>query len=161
DTTPGAPWRTPAFRLSIVNHSDTRRFWVSALYCGSGYIFDRTHYTSTSFSITNRFLEKELLEGKDQVVTMTDEINDPTANRRIAYETIELSLLDDYFDEGYNEINDLIKIFVSTEELDTSPFNMEGIPIDTEGMLAERPAGRFSHQQPPQSDWRTFEIPIT
>jgi hypothetical protein len=161
ETTPGDSWRSPAFRLSIVNRSDRKSFWVTALYCGTGYTFDRTHYTSTSFSITNRFLEKELLKSKDQVATMIDEVNDLSANHHIAYESIQLSLLDDYFDQGYNEIKDLIKIFVSTEELDTSPFNMEGIPIDTEGILAGKPAGRQILLQPPQPDWRTFEIPIT
>ena len=159
DATPGDPWHPPAFRLSIVSHSKARKFWVSALYCGSGYTFDRTHYTSTSFCITNRFLEKELLEKKNQVEKMTDEINDPSADRHPPRESIQLSLLDDYFDQGYNEIKDVIKIFVSTEELDTSPFNMEGVAIDTEGKLAERPAGQL--QPPAQPDWRTFEIPIT
>ncbi|HSL44453.1 MAG TPA: caspase family protein [Anaerolineales bacterium] len=160
-TIPGGPWHPPAFRLSIGNHSHTRSFWVSALYCGSGYTFDRTHYTSTLFSITNRFLEKELLAAKGQIAKLMDEIHDHHANYHIAYESIQLSLLDDYFDQGYNEIKDLIKIFVSTEELDTSPFNMHGIPIDTEGILAARPAGKNPLLQPPQPDWRTFEIPIT
>ena len=158
DTVPGGPWHPPAFRLSIVNHSKAREFWVSALYCGVGYIPDRTHYTSTSFSITNRFLEQELLK-KKTAAKMADEINDPYADRHVAYESIQLSLLDDYFDRGYNEIKDVIKVFISTEELDTSPFNMKGVAIDTEGQLAEKPAGQL--QPPPQPDWRTYEIPIT
>jgi hypothetical protein len=159
DTAAGEPWHPPAFRLSIVNRSN-REFWVSALYCGTGYIFDRTHYTSTSFSITNQFLEKEHLERKGQVAKMTDELNDPNTNRYIEYESIQLSVLDDYFDQGYNEIKDIIKIFVSTDEIDTMSYNMVGIPIDTQGILAERP-GDEGPVRPSQPDWRTVEIPIT
>jgi hypothetical protein len=155
DTIPGDPWRPPAFRLSIASRSG-RKFWVSALYCGSGYIFDRTHYTSTSFSINNRFLEREELAEQGQVARMTDEVSDPTTDRHVAFESIQLSLLDDYYDQGYNEIKDLIKIFVSTEELDTTPFNMLGIPIDTQRSLAARHLG-MEEEEP---DWRTFEIPV-
>lgn len=156
DKRPGDPWRPPAFRLSIANHSD-RLLIVSALYCGSGYVFDRTHYTSTSFSITNQFLEREELAKRNQVAKMMDEISDPQKDRHVAFESIQLSLLDDYFDRGYNEVKDLVKVFVSTDELDTSCFNMKGIPIDIQGVLGKR----FLGIEAEESDWRTFEVPIT
>jgi len=153
---PKGPWHEPAFRLSIINRSK-RKFWVSALYCGVDYTVDGTgsNYSSTSFSITNRFLEKEELSNGD-VAKLTDELNE-----NFELESITLSLLDDYFDQGYNEIKDTIKIFISTEEIDTSPFNMVGIPIDVEEIAGEKPAGKVLPVQPPESDWRTLEIPLT
>jgi hypothetical protein len=161
EKTPGGPWHPPEFRLSITNRSAARSFWVSALYCGVGAVFDRTHYTSTSYSITNRFLAKEQLATQGQMVKLTDAVNDPITNRHIDYESIQLSILDDYFEQGYNEIKDVIKIFVATEEIDTSAYNLEGIAIDTEGTLSGKPAGRHFQLQPAQPDWRTFDIPLT
>ncbi len=158
---PKGPWHPPFFRLSITNNSQTRKFWVTALYCGVDYIPDKKgYYTSTAFSITNRFLRKEELN-RGHVAKMTDEIHEFNTNRRIEYESIQLSLLDDYFDQGYNEIKDTIKIFISTEEIDSSPFNTDGIPIDVEGVLSEKQAGRPILFKPKLSDWCTFEIPIT
>jgi hypothetical protein len=153
---PKGPWHTPAFRLSLINTSKKRKLWVSVLYCGTGYTVDGTgmNYSSTSFSITNRFLEKEELS-IGGIAKLTDELND------VELESIILSLLDDYFDQGYNEIKDTIKIFLSTEEIDTSPFNMVGVPIDVEEVMAPRPAGTLRPSEVQQSDWRTFEIPVT
>jgi hypothetical protein len=153
---PKGPWHTPAFRLSLINNSKKRKLWVSVLYCGTGYTVDGTgmNYSSTSFSITNRFLEKEELS-IGGIAKLTDELNG------VELESITLSLLDDYFDQGYNEIKDTIKIFLSTEEIDTSPFNMVGVPIDVEEVMAPRPAGTLRPLEVQQSDWRTFEIPVT
>jgi Caspase domain len=159
DNHPNGPWHTPAFRLSIINKSATRKLWASALYCGIGYIPDESgNYISTSFSITNQFLEKKELSIND-----TAKLMDAVATfDRVELESITLTVLDDYFDQGYNEIKDTIKIFVSTEEIDTSPFNMVGIPINIkEDYIEAKPAGILRPQQPQQSDWRTFEIPVT
>lgn len=153
---PKGLWHMPAFRLALKNNSKRRYFWVSVLYCGTGYTVDKTgrNYSSTSFSITNRFLDKEKLS-VGSIAKLTDELNG------VELESIMLSLLDDYFDQGYNEIKDIIKIFISTEEIDTSPFNMIGVPINVEEVMASRPAGAVPQLEAQQSDWRTFEIPLT
>ncbi|MGK7893178.1 MAG: hypothetical protein AB4372_05980, partial [Xenococcus sp. (in: cyanobacteria)] len=158
---PKGPWHPPFFRLSITNNSQTRKFWVTALYCGVDYSPDKKgYYTSTAFSITNRFLRKEELN-RGHVAKMTDEIHEFNTNRRIEYESIQLSLLDDYFAQGYNEIKDTIKIFISTEEIDSNLFNTKGIPIDVEGVLPKKQLGTPILFQRQPSDWCTFEIPIT
>lgn len=160
DNHPNGPWHTPGFRLSIINKSKTRKLWVSALYCGVGYIPDGSgNYSSTSFSITNKFLEKKELSANGGIAKLMDA---GAAFNQVELESITLTVLDDYYDQGYNEIKDTIKIFVSTEEIDTSPFNMLGIPINVkEDDIEAKPAGIIRPQQPEQSDWRTFEIPVT
>lgn len=150
-------WHPPFFRLSIENKSN-RSFWVSALYCGAGFLPDGNNYVTTSFSISNQFLEKEQLRQRS-IAKMIDRYVD--RNTPFESESIQLSILDDYFEQGYNEIKDVIKIFVSTEEMDTSVFNRPGIPIDHEGTLSPRPTGRSATSPPPQPDWKTFEIPVT
>lgn len=161
DSHPKGPWHPPYFRLSITNKSFGTAYWISVLYCGTWYKLDnnRKNITSTSYSITNKFLNKALLN-PTKTIKIVDEVNN--RNSKYIYESIELSILDDYFDNGLNEIKDIIKIFVSTEEIDTSFLNLEGIPIDITELesLNEKPAGKGAHQLP-ISDWRTFEIPIT
>jgi hypothetical protein len=155
---PKGTWHNPAFQLSVINNSKTRKFWVSVLYCGMGYTVDdtRRNYSSTSFSITNRFLDKEELS-IGGIARLTDEYN----NNEEELESIILTLLDDYFDQGYNEIKDTIKIFISTEEIDTSPFNTPGVPIHVKELMAARSAATSPTLEIEQSDWRTFEIPVT
>lgn len=160
DVHPGGPWHTPAFRLSVTNRSKRRTFWVSALYCGGGY--DNTAnppYPSTVFSIDNRFLP-----GKEITVVgtehMVDEPNISNGEFVIPYRSIMLSILDDYFDQGYNEIQDVIKLFVSTAKIDTDPFNGKGIPIDVNDAQSPRMT-RAGTARLAKYDWRAFEISIT
>lgn len=157
---PGGPWHTPAFKLSITNRSQRRKLWMSALYCGGGYDNSaKPPYPSTLFSIQNRFLaEEEVAVGG--TASMIDTPNTPTGGQIIPYRSIMLSILDDYFDQGYNELHDTIKLFVSTTKIDTTPFVGNGMPIDVDGTLPikfSRPGSEVLSKY----DWCTFEIPIT
>lgn len=161
---PGGPWHPPAFRFNVENKHPRQAFWVSILYCGMGYSSDKQDGTfqSTVYDITNIFLEKERLPS-GKVVEMKDkidltEIMEDSTNYFKVYESIELSILDDYFRQGNNEIKDILKVIVSTEELDTSVFQMQGIPIDVTDLENQRGDSRNIDIE---NNWQSFEFPIT
>lgn len=182
---PGNDWHAPAFQLTVRNKSD-KQLWIGGLYCGSGYGQTNTgEFYSVNFEITDRFQPAESV-GPGQSVNWTDQLADLQSSiveqdsipqsylgdqsagspavkpekrlRQTEIKSIRLGLLEDYFDLGYNEIKDLIKIFVSTESFSTTDFCQTGLPVE----LPERTRKK---SEPPQMsrprNWRTFEIPIT
>ena len=153
----GLAWHPPEFRLSIENTSPGQIFWVSALYCGVGYIAQGRYYNSTLFSIVNRFLENARLEANKQI-DMIDTVYEEKNNAHINYKSIQLNILDDYFEYGLNEMKDMIKIIVATEEFDTNQFVMNGIPLKIKGAGSEKDISMAPDASP---DWRTYELPVT
>lgn len=155
---PRGPWHPPAFRLQITNLHPQKDYWVSGLYCGLGFTANEegTEYISTAYAITNQFMASQKIS-KGEKAMMIDSFVD--IDMRFDYQSIELSLMDDYFDQGNNEIKDIIKVFVSSEALDLNAFEMPGIEIDTAyDPAGSKPSGRRPKLGP---DWRTFDFPIT
>jgi pimeloyl-ACP methyl ester carboxylesterase len=122
-------------RVGITNKS-TRNFWVSALYIGS------------DFSVSNEFLQKKELKPKE--ITWIEYLNEPK---------IPFLIQKEYLTWGINEIQEYFKIFISTDEIDTSIHNQAGLELDTK-KGATRAIGLAS---PPvlMNDWRTVLIPVS
>ena len=132
---PGEKWKQPAFRLKITNKSD-RALWASGV------------VLEDDFSITNQFLPKQELAAGEEV-WMTDE----------GYKTLALSVQDKFYQTGITEFNDLLKLIVSTEELDTQNLNQEGLEPDIPATGKRSVGRRRSHISIP--DWTTKDIGIT
>jgi len=152
----GSLWHGPAFRLKITNTS-TQKIWVGALYCGSDFDFNEDKEKTLLYSITSRFLEPVILEAGKSIY-LEDVFINPTDQKKSFIKTISLHVLDDYFDQGYNEINDIIKVFASRDEFDLAYHNLKGLEMDPLKMSIVRPA--MTEREMP-SNWRSFDIPIT
>ncbi len=130
-------WHSPAFRLKITN-TGNRLLWVHALYIGN------------DFSITDQLLPKQDLKPGEEV-WLTD------VSEGFPYKTIPLQLEDAYQAWGISEIKELVKLFISTEELAVHRFNQDGLQQDT-ATSSTRGIGR--RQQVSGPDWTTREIEL-
>jgi Caspase domain len=123
-------------RVGIKNIG-TRNYWVSALYIGS------------DFGVTNEFLPKK--EIKPNETAWVEYNNKPS---------IPFLIQKEYLSWGVNEIHEYFKIFISTDEIDTSIHNQSALALDTRESGTR---GVMDVESPSvlRSDWRTILLPIT
>jgi pimeloyl-ACP methyl ester carboxylesterase len=119
-----------------IKNIGTRSFWVSALYIGS------------DFSVSNEFLPKK--EIKPTEIAWIEYQNKPN---------VPFIIQKEYLSWGVNEIQEYFKIFISTDPIDTSIHNQEGLQLDMRGG-ATRVIGTATPSVP-SNDWRTILLPIT
>jgi hypothetical protein len=119
----------PAFQLQLRN-TGQRTLWVSLLYLGS------------DFSATNALIPKQAL-GPGEEVWASDVVDG------YAYRTIPLQI----DDSKLTAVDEYIKVFISTEELDIGMYNQKGLKADTN---THRAIG--FRQQPQEKDWATKTI---
>ena len=167
------PWFPPAFKLQLTNNSD-KPLWVSAMYCGGWYRerdfyninyiegqsdTDFYPYESTLFGITDQFLRPtKILPGEK--VLMEDEYDLPGSDTHFGTNLIELNILDDYFDNGLNELKDFIKILVSENQFDTRIFNQVGVEINSEFKPSIQSSKHSPKRKRKPEKWRTYNIDI-
>lgn len=123
-------------RVGIKN-TGTRNYWVSALYIGS------------DFGVTNEFLQKQEIK--------------PTETAWVQYNnkpSIPFLIQKEYLSWGVNEIHEYFKIFISTDEIDTSIHNQSALVLDTRD-TATRAIMDIEGPSVLRHDWRTFLVPIT
>lgn len=124
-------WHRPAFQLKICNNG-LRPLWVGLLYLGS------------DFSIDNQLLTKEMLAPGQEV--WAQEIFNG-----YAYRTISLHIQDNQLRKGINRIDEYLKLFISTEELNTDVYCQKGLDANRTKM----PNLVFKRRQPVERDWAT------
>lgn len=137
-------WEGPKIRVAVKN-TRARSLWVSVLFLGSDY--------SVSMPIANQRIDK----GNDPVqLYMVDEEGD-------RYDVIWLGVDDAYLSWGIHEVHDIIKVVVSTEELDLSFMAQEGVPLEVNEAAGTRgiKMGRPKPKWPKPADWASFDIGIT
>jgi hypothetical protein len=120
-------------RVSIENKSD-RMLWVSSVYFGS------------DFSITNQFLMQQQLNSGQKAWMQWNNKQD-----------IPLYVPREYLPWGVNELLEYFKFFVSTDKLNTSVHNQDGLPLDNKNVGVDKAVGLPSG---PLQDWRTFDRPF-
>lgn len=157
---PENPWKVPAMRLKVTNTSETKDFWVSALWIGTGYNYDEE--STRLFNVTNEFLPSaeikrgENRNGETQPLFWVEEDDDN--DRLVHHQTLGLFLPDDYAGLGYTETRDLIKIIVSTERFESDSYNLEGLELDMQELGITKVVLKTKKNEKP--DWRTFDVPI-
>lgn len=139
----GNPWRSPGFQLQIRNTGQRPLF------------FSAVNLTA-SFRISNALLSKEnsLLQ-PGQSAFLTDEPGDGHA-----YHSIPFIMDEDLLKAGVSQINEYIKLFVSTKEIDTHRFNQEALLMDDQPVVHKR-AGRQSIARPVADDWLVVDLTAT
>ncbi|MEM1215208.1 MAG: caspase family protein, partial [Bacteroidota bacterium] len=137
----GQRWLQPAFRLQVTNTS-SRPLYVSAVVMLSNYL------------ISNKFLPKIKLPAGESV-HLRELVGAAT------YKTIPLVVYDEFLSHGVNELTEHIKLFVSTQEIDTDSFNQDALEMDTKKPEPRERFGRDNSAYPPQHDWCTRDIALT
>ena len=118
-------------RIGITNRWH-KALWVSAVYFGS------------DFMITNEFLPKKFINlGETAWIEYENDRNIP------------LTVQPEYLSWSVNELTEYFKIFVSTDQIDTTIHNQEGLPLDERSGATRGGIGRANTT--PIQDWRTFE----
>ncbi|HRI60577.1 MAG TPA: caspase family protein [Saprospiraceae bacterium] len=121
----------PALQLKLRN-TGHRTLWVSLLYLGN------------DFSMTNALLPKQGL-GPGEEVWASDVVDG------YAYRTIPLQIEADKL----AAIDEYLKVFICTEELNTDMYLQKGLAADTD---AHRTIG--FRQQPKEKDWATKTVGV-
>ena len=129
----GDVWHSPAFQTKLTNKSN-RNLWVSVL------------YFSKDNGITNELLPKQELKPKENV--WLRQVQDG-----ISYRTISVVLDDIYLKQGVHEIQETLKVIISSDEFDTQFMCQEGLEQEVKRKLAKRKSA-FT------TDWTTKEISI-
>jgi pimeloyl-ACP methyl ester carboxylesterase len=124
-------------RVGIKNIG-TRNYWVSALYIGS------------DFGVSNEFLPKK--EIKPNETAWVEYNNKPS---------IPFLIQKEYLSWGVNEIHEYFKIFISTDEIDTSIHNQSALALDTRDTATRAIMDIEEGPSVLRSDWRTILLPIT
>jgi pimeloyl-ACP methyl ester carboxylesterase len=124
-------------RVGIKNIG-TRNYWVSALYIGS------------DFGVSNEFLPKK--EIKPNETAWVEYNNKPS---------IPFLIQKEYLSWGVNEIHEYFKIFISTDEIDTSIHNQSALALDTRETGTRAVMEIEEGPSVLRSDWRTILLPIT
>lgn len=127
-------WLKPSTRLRIRNKSN-RELYFSAV------------NLSPDFGIANRFLPGIFLKPGEEVWCMDYD-----------YKTIELRVDDTFLKQGVNELTEVMKIFISTKQIDTNKFNQDALEMDEQWEKATTRAGRERPSRPAQDDWRTVDL---
>lgn len=132
----GDQWINPGYKVSIKNNRKSttdKPLYFSVL------------YMSRSFEIYNGYLPSVYLkEGQEK--KLEDKVDDEI------YEIMTLMIEDAYQAQGINEIEEYLKIFISTDEINTDHMNQESLELDEEA-LAER--GRRRRKKVKNPDWTT------
>lgn len=138
----GDDWYQPAFRLSIKNKG-IRTLYFSALFLQS------------NFKITNRYLPfQELIPGSEETYLI-----DFFENTR--YRSIPLELYDEFHSWGITEINEFVKLFISTDPfLNTDNYEQKALEMDVRDDFIPVRAGRQKGKTPQIHDWTTREIEL-
>ena len=139
----GNPWRPPGFQLQIRN-TGQRPLFFSAV------------NLTPSLGISNALLSKEnsLLQ-PGQSAFLTDEPGDGHA-----YHSIPFIMDEDLLKAGVSQVNEYIKLFVSTKEIDTHRFNQEALEMDDQPVVHKR-AGRQGIARPSADDWLVVDLTAT
>lgn len=135
--------KQPRFALEIKNKSG-KPLWMSVV------------YLTADFSITN-----ELLPNKKEIVDNGDLVRVSAGGE----EKIWLSIPKPLREFNILEIKEFVKIFVSTDELNTDNYNQNALPMDpalmrsaTKGFGAEEENEEVEDTLVP--DWRTYDIEL-
>lgn len=127
----------PAIQLRIKNTGD-RILWVSAIYLGADY------------SISNQLLPKQELATGEEIWAIDVYEGYP-------YRTIPIELPDYFHSKGITIVEEYLKIFISSEEMNTDIFNQTGIDS---GELGGANRGNDQQNQSDQPRWSCKTIPI-
>ncbi|RYY17630.1 MAG: hypothetical protein EOO04_25155, partial [Chitinophagaceae bacterium] len=132
----GGEWHQPSFRLSIKNTGQVP-LWISNAYLG----FD--------YSISTDFFEniQLLAPGNEAWLTFVNEGSQE--------DIILLNLDEKYADLGYNEITEYLKLFISTQAIDTDKLKQDGLELPVvrsksiddrspSSLSAKKPAGAYN-----------------
>ena len=108
---------------------------------------------SNDFGINNILIPKQELEPQQNVSASL--VSNGTTKL-----LIPIQLEDHYLKAGIHSIQEYLKIFICTEEFETSHFNQEGVPFDEKlsPVFNQRSIGLETIVEP---DWSTIEIPFT
>lgn len=121
----------PAFQLQLRNNGN-RTLWVGLLYLGS------------NFSMTNALIPKQALGPGDEV--WASDVVDG-----YSYRTIPLQI----DDSRLAAIDEYLKVFISTEELNIDMYNQKSLAADTD---THRAIGW--RQQPQEKDWAAKTVAV-
>jgi len=117
--------KAPAFRLAITNTSSFP-IWLTNAYLG----FD--------YSITTDYFEpREIGAGMEYWLTFVKSKNPPT-------NVIPMGIDKQYLDQGYKEIKEYIKLFISVKKIDTNKLSQKGVnlpAVQTRGGINTRSPG--------------------
>lgn len=141
--TSGKPWRPPGFQLELRN-TGSRPLYFSAV------------NLMPTFGISNVLLSKEnsLLQ-PGQRAFLTDQPGDGGE-----YRSIPFIMDEDLLKAGVSQVNEYIKLFVSTKEIDTNRFNQEALQMDDQPVVSRR-AGRQGSARPVADDWLVVDLIAT
>ncbi|MCB0638317.1 MAG: caspase family protein, partial [Lewinella sp.] len=139
----GEQWQQPAFRMKVKN-TGGRKLYFSAVNLQADY------------RVSNRFLALTELDPGEE-----DRLADRPGDGNTYY-SIPLEVADAFMSHGVNEVQEQIRLFVSTEEISTDNFNQAALKMD------ENPkpdpttkAGRNPAKHPPIPDWMVVDIDFT
>ena len=141
--TSGEPWRPPGFQLQLRN-TGNRPLYFSAV------------NLMPTFGISNALLSREnsLLQ-PGQSAFLTDQPGDGAE-----YRSIPFIMHEDLIKAGVAQVNEYIKLFVSTKEIDTNRFNQEALQMDDQPVVHKR-AGRQGSARPAADDWLVVDLTAT
>ena len=134
--------------LGIRNTSNIP-LWASVQIMGPGW--DPELDVSTSWSITNQFMQSECIPANESKY-LTDYIDGT------AYTSIHFYLAPDYVEQLGHEAEAFMHIWISTDAISTDRMNDLGLPIDTDFFRPSREDGKSL--DPFEPDWQTFTIPL-
>ncbi|MEO0040906.1 MAG: hypothetical protein RL329_354 [Bacteroidota bacterium] len=127
-------------RISVsVQNTSPRALWVSFLGFGVDY------------SITNQYLPKRHL--KSGQIALIEVNNQPN---------IPLLVPEELLSWGVSEIDESFRIFVSSDEPNTDPFNQDGLKLDLK-IKGDRPIGigKATQMALNTADWCVIDVPYT
>jgi hypothetical protein len=133
----GTEWQQPAIQVTLTNIS-SRELWFSALYMDVDYSI----YGSD-------LVEARLPAGNTTTLNMLRD--------HVPIDFLLFEIQDELYEKGYYDITEYLKIFISTEPIDTSKFNQQGLELapNARGLLTEKSLSTNSRMT---IDWKTETI---
>ena len=131
-------WHAPIIQFKVTN-TGRRPLWISLLYMGD------------DFSISNRFLQLELLNPGENA-----KASELCKNQ--TYYSIPIRIMDKQLESGVFFIHEYMKLFICTDQFSTSPYLQDGLPHFV--MKADLRAGGRERGEIQLRDWKCVEIPV-
>lgn len=135
-------WLQPAFRMRVRNKSNRKLF------------FSAVNMTA-DYKISNKFLSEQEL-GPGEEAWLLDRL--PSGE---TFKCIPLEVADAFLNHGVNELDEYMKVFVSTKQVSTDDFNQEALEMDNPKPQEASRAGRSAANHPPVDDWTVQSIQFT
>ncbi len=145
----GLKWKAPKLKISLTNKITGRELKAKPIYLNFDYAID----TTTFNTLTLKDVSQNLFYKQGETIK----------------EELSLNLDKKYSALGYNQINEYLKIFVSTKELNLDGFTQKGIALEKQVSLksvdAKTRSAKSFGEDPDENveidDWQAFTLKFT